>query len=61
MELSFKYHYSYFLHPYTIDQGKYEKYLLRLLKDKKATLKIFEKENNGFINIYELYKNLYRA
>ena len=59
MELSFKYHYSYFLHPYTIDQGKYEKYLLRLLKDKKATLKIFEKEKD--LDIYNYFSSNVRG
>lgn len=53
MELSFKYHYSYFLHPYMIEQGRYEKYLLSLLKDKKAKLKIFEKEKD--LDIYNYF------
>lgn len=46
MELSFKYQYTYFLHPYIIEEGKYEKYLLRLLKDKRMKLRIFEKEKD---------------
>ena len=53
MELSFKYQYTYFLHPFIIENGKYEKYLLRLLKDKKITLRIFEKEKD--LDIYNYF------
>lgn len=53
MELSFKYQYTYFLHPYIIEPGKYEKYILRLLKDKKSTLRIFEKEKD--LDIYNYF------
>ena len=53
MELSFKYQYTYFLHPYIIESGKYEKYILRLLKDKKSTLRIFEKEKD--LDIYNYF------
>ena len=50
MELSFKYQYTYFVYPYSIEEAKYEKYILKLLKDKKSTLKIFEKEKD--LDIY---------
>ena len=53
MELSFKYQYTYFLHPYTIDEDKYEKYLLKLLKDKRIKLRIFEKEKD--LEIYNYF------
>ena len=53
MELSFKYQYTYFLHPYTVDEDKYEKYLLKLLKDKKIKLRIFEKEKD--LEIYNYF------
>lgn len=53
MELSFKYQYTYFLHPYTIDEEKYEKYILKLLKDKKIILRIFEKEKD--LEIYNYF------
>lgn len=53
MELSFKYQYTYFLHPYIIEPEKYEKYLLKLLKDKKITLRIFEKEKD--LDIYNYF------
>lgn len=53
MELSFKYQYTYFLHPYIIDADKYEKYVLKLLRDKKTTLRIFEKEKD--LDIYNYF------
>ncbi|MBP3463153.1 MAG: hypothetical protein J6K45_01540 [Clostridia bacterium] len=53
MELSFKYQYTYFLYPYIIEPDKYERYLLNLLKDKKTTLKIFEKEKD--LDIYNYF------
>jgi len=55
LELSFKYQYTYFLYPYIIESEKYEKYLLRLLKDKKVTLRIFEKEKDLDIYNYFLF------
>ena len=53
MELSFKYQYTYFLHPYIIEIDKYEKYITKLLKDKKSTLRIFEKEKD--LDIYNYF------
>lgn len=53
MELSFKYQYTYFLYPYIIEQDRYERYLLNLLKDKKTTLRIFEKEKD--LDIYNYF------
>ena len=53
MELSFKYQYTYFLYPYMIEQSKYEKYIVRLLKDKKSKLRIFEKEKD--LDIYNYF------
>ncbi len=53
MELRTKYQYTYFLHPYTIDETKYEKYILKLLKDKNCTYKIFEKEKD--LDIYNFF------
>ena len=41
-----KYQYTYFIHPYIIDETKYDKYILKLLKDKKCTYKTFEKEKD---------------
>lgn len=62
MELSFKYQYTYFLYPYVVDEKKYEKYILKLLKDKKVTLRIFEKEKDLDIYNYfnpEIRENLF--
>ena len=50
MGLKTKYQYTYFIHPYMVEKSKYDKYILRLLKDKRCRLKIFEKEKD--MNIY---------
>lgn len=62
MEQKTKYQYSYFIHPYIIEESKYNKYLLKLLKDKNCKLKIFEKEKD--LNLYTYFlpvirKNLF--
>ena len=46
MELKINYQYTYFIHPFVIKQSKYQKYILKLLKDKKCKLKRFEKEKD---------------
>lgn len=43
MELKSRYQYTYFIHTYIIEQGKYNKYIAKLLKDKNFNLKIFRK------------------
>ena len=48
-----KYQYTYFIHPYIIDESKYDKYVLKLLRDKKCTYKIFEKEKD--LDIYNFF------
>lgn len=48
-----KYQYTYFIHPYFIDESKYKKYILKLLKDKKCSYKIFEKEKD--LDIYNFF------
>ena len=53
MELKMKYQYTYFIHPYIVDKTKYDKYVLRLLKDKRCGFKIFEKEKD--MNIYNYF------
>ena len=53
MELKTKYQYTYFIYPYIIDKTKYQKYMLRLLNDKRCELKIFEKEKD--MNIYNYF------
>lgn len=53
MELKTKYQYTYFIHPYMVDQSKYSKYILKLLKDKRCEFKIFEKEKD--MNLYNYF------
>ena len=43
MELKSRYQYTYFIHTYIIEQGKYNKYIAKLLKDQNFNLKIFRK------------------
>ena len=50
MELKTRYQYTYFIHPFIVDSNKYSKYILKLLKDKDCSLKIFEKERD--LDIY---------
>ena len=51
MELKTSYQYTYFIHPFVIKDGQYQKYILKLLKDKDCNLKIFQKEKD-----FKLYK-----
>ena len=53
MELKTKYQYTYFIHPYIVDKSRYNKYILKLFKDKRCKLKIFEKEKD--MNIYNYF------
>ena len=53
MELKTKYQYTYFIYPYTVDEKKYDKYILKLLKNKKCKLRIFEKEKD--LEIYNYF------
>lgn len=53
MKRKTKYQYTYFIHPYMIEEEKYDKYLLKLLKDKNCTLKMWEKEKD--FNIYTYF------
>ena len=46
MELKTNYQYTYFIHPFIIKDGKYQKYLLKMLKDKNCTFKVFQKEKD---------------
>lgn len=51
MELKTKYQYTYFVYPYLVKESKYIKYLLKLLKDKRLKLKIFQREKD-----FDVYK-----
>ena len=43
MELKMNYQYTYFIHPFIMKESKYQKYILKLVKDKRFTLKVFQK------------------
>ena len=53
MELKMKYQYTNFIYPYIVEEKKYNKYLLKLLKDRFCEIKFFEKEKD--INLYEYF------
>ena len=53
MELMTKYQYTYFIHPYIVEESKYDKYILKLLKDRKCSYKVFEKEKD--LDIYNFF------
>ncbi len=53
MELKINYQYTYFIHPFVIKDGKYQKYLLKLLTDKKCSLKVFQKEKD--LKLYQYF------
>lgn len=53
MELKTNYQYTYFIHPFVIKDGKYQKYILKMLKDKNSKLKIFQKEKD--IRMYKYF------
>jgi hypothetical protein len=44
--LKTKYQYTYFIYPYIVDKSRYDKYILKLFKDKRCNFKIFEKEKD---------------
>lgn len=56
MNLKTKYQYSYFIYPFIVDDKKYEKYILSLLKNKKCKMKVFEKEKDEDLYLYFLPK-----
>lgn len=53
MELKTNYQYTYFIHPFIIKDGKYQKYILKMLKDKNCNLKIFQKERD--LRLYKYF------
>ena len=56
MELKTRYQYTYFIHTYLINQNKYTKYLFKLLKDKRFSLRIFQKDKDLELYTYFLPK-----
>lgn len=53
MELKIKYQYTYFIHPFVIKEGKYQKYILKMLKDNNFELKRFEKGKD--LHVYKFF------
>lgn len=53
MELKMNYQYTYFIHPFIIKEGKYQKYILKMLKDRDCKLKIFQKEKD--LKMYQYF------
>ena len=56
MELKTNYQYTYFLHPFVIKEGKYQKYILKMLKNEEFELKTFQKEKDFKMYQYFLPK-----
>ena len=56
MELKTNYQYTYFLHPFVIKEGKYPKYILKMLRDKDFKLRTFQKEKDFKMYQYFLPK-----
>ena len=54
MELKTKYQYTYFIYPYVIKENRYDKYLLKLLKNKKCNIHFFQKEKDLDLYTYFL-------
>ena len=48
-----KYQYSYFIHPFIVKEEKYKKYIMKLLRNDKISLKIFQKEND--LGLYQYF------
>ena len=48
-----KYQYTYFIYPYIVEKSRYDRYILKLLRDKKCSYKIFEKEKD--LDIYNFF------
>ncbi len=46
MEPKTNYQYTYFIHPFIIKEGKYQKYIQKMLKDKDFELKVFQREKD---------------
>ena len=53
MELKTKLQYTYFVYPYVVKESKYEKYVLKLLKNKKCKLQLARKEKD--LEMYQFF------
>ncbi len=46
MELKTRYQYTYFIHTFIIKENRYNKYILKLLRDKRFNLRVFERNKD---------------
>lgn len=46
MELKMNYQYTYFIHPFVINENKYQKYIMKMLKDKRFSIKTIDKQKD---------------
>ena len=53
MELKINYQYTYFIHPFVVKENKYQKFIIKMLKDKDFKLKRFEKEKD--LKLYKYF------
>ena len=54
MELKSKYQYTYFIHTFLINHERYNKYIAKMLKDKRFKMRIFQKEKDLELYTYFL-------
>ena len=54
MEQKIKYQYTYFIYPYIIEPNKYNKYMLKLIRNPKCKLKTFDRIKDFDIYTYFL-------
>lgn len=52
MELKTNYQYTYFIHPFVVKESKYQKYLLSLIRDKRFSLRVFQKKKDLYLYNY---------
>jgi len=52
MELKIKYQYTDYIYPFFIQKANYEKYLMKILKDKRFKIKLFEKQKDNGVYTY---------
>ena len=53
MELKTNYQYTYFIHPFIVKEHRYQKYLLKLLRNKQCKLRILKKEKD--LKLYKYF------
>ena len=48
-----KYQYTYFIYPFVVKESKYQKYMLKMLRDKDIYLRIFQREKD--LQLYQYF------